>query len=113
MLSVMTEVKRADGLLMSCPLASLTAVMIDAAITNVEANRSVMRFCSSIAFARSCSSRAIARFISPISHRRSAIGQGFASRPWESRPRKMSEGKYRRFSLQSGQSAMIDESGIV
>jgi hypothetical protein len=38
--------------------------MIDAAITSVEANRSVIRFCSSIAFALSCSSRAIARFIS-------------------------------------------------
>ena len=42
--------------------------MIDAAITRVEVNRSVViRFCSSIAFARSRSSRAIARFMKPIS----------------------------------------------
>lgn len=51
---------------MSWSLASRTAAMIDAAITSVEANRSVMRFCSAIAFVRSCSSRAIARLISPI-----------------------------------------------
>jgi hypothetical protein len=42
--------------------------MIDAAITRVEANLSVMRFCSHIALARSCSSRAIARFIMPNVH---------------------------------------------
>ncbi|MGD0941783.1 MAG: hypothetical protein ABR905_18970, partial [Terracidiphilus sp.] len=36
MLSVTTDVKRGDGLLMSCSLASRTAAMIDAAITGVE-----------------------------------------------------------------------------
>ena len=66
MLSVTTDVNRGDVLPMSCSLARRTAAMIDAAITSVEANRSVMRFCSSIAFARSCSSRAIARLIWPI-----------------------------------------------
>ena len=53
---------------MSWSLASLTAAMIDAAITSVDANRSVIRFCSSIAFLRSCSSRAIARLIRPTDH---------------------------------------------
>jgi hypothetical protein len=37
---VTTDVKRGDGLLMSCSLASRTAAMIDAAITGVEANQS-------------------------------------------------------------------------
>lgn len=98
---------------MSCNLESRTAAMIDAAITSVEASRSVMRFCSSIAFARSCSSLAIARLITPTSHRRSAIHSDFASRSFESRPRKMSAGKYRLFSPHSGQFATIHESGTV
>lgn len=113
MLSVTTDVKRGDGLLMSFSLASRIAAMIDAAITSVEANRSVIRFCSSIAFALSCSSRAIARFISPISYRRSAIRGGFDSRSWDSRPRKMSAVRYRLFSQQSGHSATIHEFGKV
>ena len=112
-LSDTTDVKRGDGLLMFCSLASRTAAMIDAAITSVEANRSVMRLCSSIVLARSRSSRAMARFISPISYRRSEIRGGFISRSWESRPRKMSTGKYRRFSPQSAHSTTIQESGIV
>jgi hypothetical protein len=110
-LSATTDVKRGDGLLMSCSLASRTAAIIDAAITSVEANRSVMRFCSSIVLARSRSSRAMARFISPICHRRSEIRGGFISKSWDSRPRKMSTGRYRRFSPQSGHSATIHESG--
>jgi hypothetical protein len=40
--------------------------MIEAAITNVDANLSVIRFLSSIVLARSFSSRAIARRINPI-----------------------------------------------
>lgn len=75
----MTDVRRGDSLLMSCSLARRTAAMIDAAITSVEANRSVMRFCSSITFARSCSSRAMARLISPIFHRHSWIRRLAAS----------------------------------
>ena len=71
MLSAITDVSRGDGLLMSGSLASRTAAMIDAAITSVEANLSVIRFCSSTTLARSYSSRAIARLISPIFHRRS------------------------------------------
>jgi hypothetical protein len=39
---------------------------IDAAMTRVDANLSVMRFCSSTAFARSRSSRAMARLMMPI-----------------------------------------------
>jgi hypothetical protein len=62
----MTDVSLGDGPLMSSR-ANRTAAMIDAAITKVEANLSVMLFCSSIDFARSCSSRAMARFITPIS----------------------------------------------
>ena len=85
-LSAMTDVKRGDGLLMSCSLASRTAAMIEAAITSVEANRSVMRLCSSIVLARSRSSRAMARFISPMSYRRSRVRLGFASSWWDSRP---------------------------
>lgn len=81
--------------------ASRTAAMIDAAITSVEANRSVMRFCSVIALVRSYSSRAMARLISPIHHRRFATGEGFANRSHESRPWKMSAGKYRRLAPQS------------
>lgn len=73
MLSETTDVKRGDGLLMFGSRASRTAAMIDAAITSVEANRSVMRFCSAIALFRSCSSRAMARLISPIRHRRSIL----------------------------------------
>jgi hypothetical protein len=69
----MTDIRRGDGLLMSCSLASRTAAMIDAAMTSVEANRSVMLFCSSNALSRSCSSRAIARLISPIIHPQSRI----------------------------------------
>jgi hypothetical protein len=65
-LSVTTKASLGDGPLMSSR-ANRTAAMIDAAITKVEANLSVMRFCSSIDFARSCSSRAMARFITPIS----------------------------------------------
>lgn len=98
---------------MSGSLASRTAAMIDAAITSVEANRSVIRFCSAIALVRSCSSRAMARLISPMDHRRVATLEGFANRPCESRPWKMSAGKYRRLAPQSGQSAMIQESGMV
>jgi hypothetical protein len=41
MLSATTDAKRGEGLLMSASLASRTAAMIDAAITSVEANRSV------------------------------------------------------------------------
>jgi hypothetical protein len=41
MLSLMTDVKRGDGLLMSWSLASRMAAMIDAAITSVDAKRSV------------------------------------------------------------------------
>jgi hypothetical protein len=73
MLSETTDVKRGDGLLMSGSLASRTAAIIDAAITSVEANRSVIHFCSAIALVRSCSSRATARRISPMHHRRFAI----------------------------------------
>ena len=65
MLSVMTDVSLGDGPLMFSSLARRTAAMMDAAITEVEANLSVMRFCSSIAFVRSRSSRAIARLIMP------------------------------------------------
>jgi hypothetical protein len=65
-LSFTTDVSLGDGLLMSSR-ARRTAAMIDAAITRVEANLSVMRFCSSIDFARSCSSRAMARLIMPTS----------------------------------------------
>jgi hypothetical protein len=72
-----------------------------------------MRLCSSIVLARSRSSRAMARFISPIFHRRSEIRGGFISRSWDSRPRKMSKGKYRRFSPQSGHSERIHEAGKV
>ena len=75
MLSETTDVKRGNGLLMSGSLASRTAAMIDAAITSVEANRSVMRFCSAIALVRSCCSRAMARLISPMYHRRFATGE--------------------------------------
>jgi hypothetical protein len=113
MLSAMTDVKRGDGLLMSCSLASRTAAMIEAAITSVEANRSVMRLCSSIVLARSRSSRAMARFISPIFYRRSEARGGFICSFWKSRPRKMSTGKYLRFSPQSWLSATIHESGGV
>ena len=113
MLSETTDVKRGDGLLMSGSLASRTAAMIDAAITSVEANRSVIRFCSAIALVRSCSSRAMARFISPMYHRRFVTREGFANSSCESRPWKMSAGKYRRLAPQSGQSAMIQESGMV
>lgn len=102
MLSETTDVKRGDGLLMSGSLASRTAAMIDAAITSVEANRSVMRFSSAIALVRSCSSLAMARLISPTYHRRSVTLEGFASRSCESRPWKMSVGKYRRLARQSG-----------
>jgi hypothetical protein len=42
-----------------------------------------MRFLSSIAFTRSCSSRAMTRFISPMSHRRDR--PGFISRCGEFR----------------------------
>jgi hypothetical protein len=113
MLPITTDVNHGDGLLFSGSLASRTAAMIDAAITSVQANRSVMRFCASIALARSCSSRAIARFIAPISYRLSAIRGDFASKSWDSGPRKMSAGKYRRFTQQSGHSAMNHVSGIV
>jgi hypothetical protein len=113
MLSETTDVKRGDGLLMSGSLASRTAAMIDAAITSVEANRSVIRFCSAIALVRSCSSRAMARLISPMYHRRFVTWEGFANSSCESRPWKMSAGKYRRLAPQSGQSATIQESGIV
>ena len=98
---------------MSGSLASRTAAMIDAAITSVEANRSVMRFCSAIALVRSCSSLAMARLISPTHHRRSVTREDFASRLCESRPGKMSAGKYRRLAPQRLQSAMIQESGMV
>jgi hypothetical protein len=81
MLSETTDVNRGDGLLMSGSLASRTAAMIDAAITSVEANRSVMRFCSIIALVRSCSPRAMARFISPIYHRRSVLRQQILRKP--------------------------------
>ena len=54
--SAMTEVSLGDGRLMSSR-ANRTAAMMDAAIASVEANRSVIRRCSSFAFAR---------FISPI-----------------------------------------------
>ena len=90
MLSETTDVKRGEGLLMSGSLASRTAAMIDAAITSVEANLSVMRFCSAIALVRSCSSRAMARLISTMHHRRSMTREGFANRSCESRPWKMS-----------------------
>ena len=112
-LSATTEVKRGDGRLMSASLASRTAAMIEAAITSVEANRSVIRFCSAIALARSCSSRAIARLISPTHHRRSLTREGDASKSCKSRPWKMSAGKYRRLVPQSRESAMIQESGTV
>jgi hypothetical protein len=111
--SATTEVNRGDGLLMSGSLASRTAAMIDAAITSVEANRSVIRLCSAIALVRSCSSLAMARLISPTYHRRSVSREGFASRSCESRPWKMSFGRYRRLAPQSGQSAIIQESGMV
>jgi hypothetical protein len=39
MLSETTDVNRGNGLLMSCSLASLTAALIDAAITSVEPKR--------------------------------------------------------------------------
>ena len=113
MLSEMTDVKRGDGLLMSGSLASRTAAMIDAAITRVEAKRSVIRFCSAIALVRSCSSLAMARLISPTLHRRSVTREDFGSKSCESRPWKMSAGKYRRFAPQRVQSAMIHESGMV
>ena len=113
MLSETTDVKRGDGLLMSGSLASRTAAMIDAAITSVEANRSLMRFCSVIALVRSCSSRAMARLISPMFHPCFAAWEAFANRSCERRPWKMSAGKYRRLTPQSGQSAMIQESGMV
>ena len=71
MLSETTAVRRGDGLLMSGSLASRTAAMIDAAITSVEANRSVILFCSAITLVRSCSSLAMARLISPTYHPRS------------------------------------------
>ena len=98
---------------MSGSLASRTAAMIDAAITSVEAKRSVIRFCSAIALVRSCSSLAMARLISPMYHRRFVTCEGFANRSCESRPWKMSAGKYRRLAPQRGQSAMIQESGMV
>ena len=113
MLSETTDVKRGDGLLMSGSLASRTAAMIDAAITSVEAKRSVIRFCSAIALFRSCSSLAMARLISPMYHRRSVTREGFANSSCESRPWKMSAGKYRRLAPQRVQSAMIHESGMV
>src|ERR1019366_4446465 len=94
-------------------LASRTAAMIDAAITSVEANRSVMRLCSSIVLARSRSSRAMARFISPITHRRSEIRVGFEKGSWDSLPWKIYTAKYRRFSPHSGHSATIQEFGNV
>jgi hypothetical protein len=72
-----------------------------------------MRLCSSIVLAPSRSSRAMARFISPTSHRRSAIRGGFVSRSWDSRSRKIYAERQRRFSPQSGQSATIHESGNV
>jgi len=53
----------------------------------------------------------MARFISPISYRRSEIRAGFIKKSWESRPRKISAGKYRRLSPQRGQSATIHEFG--
>jgi hypothetical protein len=102
MLSVSTDAKRGDGLLMSCSLASREGTMIDAAITRVEANRSVMRLCSSKAFVRSHSSRKMVRFISLISQRRPSTRPGFINRSWDGLPRKMSAGRYRRFSPQSG-----------
>lgn len=105
MQSETTDVKRGDGLLMSGSLASRTAAMIDAAITSVEANLSVIRFCSAIALVRSSSSRAMARLISPMYYRRSLTWECFANRSRESRPWKMSAGKYRRLAPQSGQSA--------
>jgi hypothetical protein len=113
MLSETTDVRRGDGLLMSGSLASRTAAMIDAAITSVEANLSVIRFCSANALVRSCSSRAMARLISPIYHRRFMTREGFANRSFESRPWKMSAGKYRSFAPQRVQWAMIQESGMV
>ena len=48
-LSATTDVSLGDGLLMSSR-ARRTPAMMDAAITRVDANLSVMRFCSSIAF---------------------------------------------------------------
>jgi hypothetical protein len=56
MLSATTDVTLGDGRISS--LASLTAAMMDAAITSVEANLSC--------FVLSCSSRAMARLISPM-----------------------------------------------
>ena len=64
----MTVVSLGDGLLVFWSLASRIAAMIEAAITSVDANRSAVRLCSSIAFFRSCSSRAIARLIRPTDY---------------------------------------------
>jgi hypothetical protein len=52
--SVTTDDSLGEGRPMSSR-ANLTAAMIAAAITTVEANRSVARFCSSVAMARSFS----------------------------------------------------------
>jgi ParB family chromosome partitioning protein len=65
--------------------------MIDAAITRVEANRSVMRFCSAIALVRPCSSRAVARLISPIHHRRFVTREADASFKAEQEKRRREE----------------------
>jgi hypothetical protein len=60
---------------------------------------------------RSCSSRAMARLISPMLHRRVSPEERIPSMARESRPWKMSAGKYRHLAPQRLQSAMIHESG--
>ena len=62
--SAMTVAKRGEGRLMFSSRASLIPAMIEAAITRVEENLSLVRCSSSYLVA--CS-RAIARFISPMS----------------------------------------------
>ena len=62
--SAMTVFRRGEGRLMFSSRASLIPAMIEAAITSVEENRSLIRCSSSYLVA--CS-RATARFISPMS----------------------------------------------
>jgi hypothetical protein len=74
--SATTDASRGDGRLMSSR-ANRTAAIMAAAITRVEANRSVIHFCSSITLVRS--SLAIARFITPIFASISLNGPAFAT----------------------------------
>jgi hypothetical protein len=98
---------------MSGSLASRTAAIIDAAITSVEANRSVIRFLffhylGPFLFLASDSPPHLAHFSPPL-----LDPWGLATSSWDSRPWKMSASKYRRLNPQSGHSETILEPGKV